>query len=415
MTDNTPDNTPAKQFSTSLRKTIIRILLPVVIVALGACCAYLVFKSGPEAKRRQPVRQATWVQVLTAQRTSPQVNIQAMGTVMPARQVALHSQVSGRVMELAPEFVIGGHFQAEEMMLKTDPREYQLTIVQRQSDVTRARYELKLEIGRQDIAKREMELFQSGKSASKTDRALALRKPHLANARASLKAAKAALAKARLDLERTEIKAPFNALIQEKLIDLGANISPQTLLATLVGTDQYYVEASIPANHLQQIKIPSDSQTIGARVTIKPDAKAKSAYPGRVIRLRADLEREGRMARILIAIQDPLGLQIPVPPDKSPLLLGAFVNLEIEGPHLKELFAIPVTALRDGKRLWIMDTDNILEIRDTEIVWRERETVYVKNGLHEGENLIVSAIAAPVAGMPLRLKKIKGTNGNVSK
>lgn len=408
------DNTPAKQFSTSLRKTIIRIILPVIVVTLGAYCASLVFKSGPEAKRRKPVRQATWVQVLTAQRTSPQVNIQAMGTVMPARQVALHSQVSGRVMELTPEFVIGGHFEAEEMMLKTDPREYQLTIVQRQSDVTRARYELKLEIGRQDIAKREMELFQSGKSASKTDRALALRKPHLANARASLKAAKAALAKARLDLERTEIKAPFNALIQEKQIDLGANISPQTPLATLVGTDQYYVEASVPANHLQQIKIPSDSQTIGARVTIKPDAKAKSAYQGRVIRLRADLEREGRMARILIAIQDPLRLQMPVPPDKPPLLLGAFVNLEIEGPHLKELFAIPVTALRDGKRLWIMDTDNILEIRDTEIVWRERETVYVKNGLHEGENLIVSAIAAPVAGMPLRLKKIKGANGNVS-
>ncbi len=409
MTDNTPAQQSPPQTAPSFRKTLIRILLPVIVVTIGAYCAYLLFKSGPKAKRRQPVRQAVLVQVQTVQRTSPKVNIQAMGTVMPARRVTLHSQVSGRVVALEPEFVISGHFQAEAMMLKIDPREYRLTIVQRQSEVTRAQYELKLEIGRQDIAKRETEPFHSGPSVSKKDRELALRKPHLANARASLKAAKAALAKARLDLERTEIKAPFNALIQEKQTDLGANISTQTPLATLVGTDQYYVEASVPANHLQWIKIPSNSQATGARVTIKPDTKAKSAYLGRVIRLRADLEQEGRMARILISIQDPLGLQTPMPQDKSlPLLLGAFVNLEIEGPQLKELFAIPAIALRDGKRLWILDTDNVLAIRDTEVVWRERETVYVRDGLEQGESLILSAISAPVTGMPLRVKKKKG-------
>ena len=401
------DNTLTKQSSAPLRKTIIRILLPMIVVTLGAYGAYLIFKSGPEAKRRKPVRKAALVQVQTVQRISPKVNIQAMGTVMPARQVTLHSQVSGQVVALAPEFVISGHFKAGEMMLKTDPREYRLTIVQRQSEVTRAKYELKLEIGRQDIAKREMELFHSGQSASQADRELALRKPHLANAQAALKAAQAVLAKARLDLERTEIKAPFNALIQEKQTDLGANISTQTPLATLVGTDQYYVEASVPANQLQWIKIPSDSQATGASVTIKTDAGAKSAYPGHVIRLRADLEPEGRMARILIAIQDPLGLHTPTPQKKTLLLLGAFVNLEIEGPHLKDLFAIPVAALRDGKRLWIMDTDNVLAIRDTEVIWREREIVYVRDGLQEGENLIISAIGAPVVGMPLRVKKNK--------
>ncbi len=399
------NNTSTKQSSAPLRKMIIRVLLPLIVVTLGAYGAYLIFKSGPKAKRRQPVRKAELVHVQTVQRTSPKVNIQAMGTVMPARQVTLNSQVSGRVVALSPEFVIGGHFQADEMMLKTDPREYRLTIIQRQSDVTRAQYELKLEIGHQDIAKREMELFHSGKSVSKKDRELALRKPHLANARAALKAAKAALDKARLDLERTVIKAPFNALIQEKQVDLGANISTQTPLATLVGTDQYYVEASVPANQLQWIKIPSDSLATGARVTIKPDAKVKSVYQGHVIRLRADLEPEGRMARILISVKDPLGLHTSMPEDKVPLLLGAFVNLEIEGPHLKELFAIPVTALRDGRRLWIMDANDVLAVRDTHVVWREREAVYVRDGLEEGEKLIISALGAPVAGMPLRVKK----------
>jgi len=406
------DNLPSKQSSTPLRKTIIRILLPVIVVTLGLCCAYLIFKSGPKAKRRQPIRKAALVQVLTVQRTSPKVTIQAMGTIMPARRVTLHSQVSGRVVELASEFVIGGHFQAGEMMLKTDPREYRLTIVQRQSEVARARYELKLESGRQDIAKREMELFHSDKKISKKDRELALRKPHLANARAALKAAKAALAKARMDLERTEIKAPFNGLILDKMIDLGANLSTQTPLATLVGTDQYYVEASIPANQLQQILIPENSEATGARVGIKTQPDTGSAFQGRVIRLRADLEPEGRMARILISIKDPLGLHIPAHEKKPPLLLGAFVNLEIEGPRLKDVFAIPVTALRDGKQLWIMDTGNILAIRDTAVVWRERETVYVKQGLGDGENLIVSAISAPVAGMPLRIKKNKINFGN---
>jgi len=82
---------------------------------------------------------------------------------------------------------------------------------------------------------------------------------------------------------------------------------------------------------------------------------------------------------------------------------GDYVHAEIQGERLTDVFVIPRTALRDQAPVWLLNPDMTLDIRKVIPVWRDKETVVIQNALHSGDRIIVSEIAGPVAGMPLRL------------
>jgi hypothetical protein len=115
-----------------------------------------------------------------------------------------------------------------------------------------------------------------------------------------------------------------------------------------------------------------------------------------------ELEAEGRMARVLVEIKDPLGLNISEK-KHPPLLIGEYVRMEIEGRQLEKVYRIPRTALRDNTRIWLVSNDGKLEIRSVETVWRDAQTVLLTDGLQPGEQLIVSDLSKPVRGMPLQV------------
>jgi hypothetical protein len=122
---------------------------------------------------------------------------------------------------------------------------------------------------------------------------------------------------------------------------------------------------------------------------------------GNVIKLLGDLATEGRMARVLVAVEDPLDLQSSANGQPS-LLLGEYVRVEIEGRMLENVYRIPRSALRDAANLWLVDAENRLEIRPVQTVWRDTETVLLKEGLEPGDRLIISDLSKPVAGMPVK-------------
>jgi len=81
-----------------------------------------------------------------------------------------------------------------------------------------------------------------------------------------------------------------------------------------------------------------------------------------------------------------------------------YVRVEIEGGMLDEVFSLPRTGLRDGRDVWILGSDSTLQIREVEVVWRGRDSVLVRGGLQDGDYVITSGLAAPVAGMPLQFE-----------
>ncbi len=382
---------------------IFRTLIVSLILSAGAFTAYSLLKTGPTAKRTPAVRRARLVETIPVLFSTHQITIEGMGTVQPAREIDLFPQVSGEIQWVNPDFIPGSYFEAHETLLQINPADYELIIQERQSVLAQANSNLKLEQGQQNVALQEFELL--GESVREEDRNLVLRLPQLESVRAEVDKATAALEKARLDFERTTIKTPFKSMIQTQEVDLGASVTPATKLASLTGTDEYRVEVLIPVDQLEWISIPGPNQSEGSNVKIFDSAgETSGAYrTGKVIRLISTLEPEGQMARLLVSVPDPLSLNSDSPKTVPMLLIGTFVRVQIEGRQLTQVIAIQREWLRNNSTVWLMNGNNELEIRPVQIAYRDRDRVFVKEGLQEGERLVVTDLAAPVQGMPLRI------------
>lgn len=378
-----------------------RRLAPAIMLLVGVAIALVLMQSGPSAKREPPPRQARLVETQPLLFGSARTRIDAMGTVVPAESVTLLPQVAGEIIFISDELEPGGLFRAGDELLRIDPRDYELAVLQRESEVAQAQSALRLEQGQQAIAKREFELLNETMQGE--DRDLVLRKPQLENVRARLALARASLERARLDLERSRIQAPFNAIVESVAVDIGTRVTSASTLATLAGTDSCWLEVSVPVRELQWISIPRASDAIGSRVRIyNPVAWGAGVWrAGHVIRLAGDLEKEGRMARLIVEVDDPFSLK-PENSDKPVLLMNSYVSVEIEGRQLERVVTVAREHLRDGDRLWIMGADDVLEIRAVDIVFRGQEQVLVTDGVKGGERLVVTDLAAPIDGMPLR-------------
>lgn len=386
------------------RRPIVRIILSLFILAAGVSGAFYLKNSAPRTQKRAPTKLSPTVQVLTVKLSDYQIVVTAMGTVIPDREILLKSRVSGEVVKIHPEFTEGGFLKKHTKVLQIDPLDYELALARKRSAVTDSEYALKLELGHQAVAKREWELLNEGKPAQDIEKELALRQPHLNKVRADLTAAEAELKAAMLDLERTQIRAPFNAMVRSKSVDLGSQVMPQEALAELVGTDSYRIQVSIPVDRLEWIYTPSQAGDPGSKVRIIYGQGHERS--GRVIRLMGDLATEGRMARILVEVADPFGLSSTTQ-DRTPLIIGEYVRVEIQGHKLEGVFEIPRTALRDFSSIWLAGKNQTLEIRQVRPIWRDPKIVLLKDALKPGERLIVSDLAAPVEGMMLRVDDSK--------
>ncbi len=364
-----------------------------VLLVAGAIVAYMM-GSVTKAQRSPPPRAARLVEVVTVTPADRPITIEAWGTVQAARRVSLQSRVAGEVQSIGAGFEPGALLEKGELLLRIDPADYELAVRQRRSDLTRARAELRLEQGRRAVAEQEFALL--GDEVTADQRGLILREPQLETARAAVASAEAGLAEAELNLKRTVVRTPFNALVLERGVDLGTRVGSGSTLAELADTDTFWVELAVPAASLQWMETP------GARVRLyHPQVWGPQIYrEGQVIRLRGDLDEKGRMARLLVSVPDPLGSGAP---DSPRLLLGAFLRGEIEGRALPGVFALDPAWLRDGNTVWVMAPDGRLAVRPVAVVYRGSREVYVADGLAPGERLVTSDLGVPVEGMALRV------------
>ncbi len=390
----------------SMKKILIQALVALVVLVAGLLAARWLISNPPRAERRQVEPPVPLVKVAVAEPTPYRVKVVAMGTVVPSREVALFPEVTGRIIEQSAQLVPGGVFQENEVILRIDPRDYRIAVKQQEAAAERARLELKLERGRKVIAEREWKLLEADIPNTRENRELALREPQQKNAAVSLAAAEAALELAELNLERTAIRAPFNAIVQDEFVDEGQLVSPQTRLATLIGTDRFWVQVSIPVDRVHWIVLPENGKKGLPDVQITQEAgpDVSIVRKGRLLRLLGDLDPAGRMARVLVSIEDPLSMEDGSRNGEPGLMLGAYVRVEIQGKTLEDVFVLPRTTVREGDRVWVLDRDDELRFRDVKILWRSEDQVVISEGLQQGERVIITRVASPIPGMKLRVQ-----------
>ncbi len=190
----------------------------------------------------------------------------------------------------------------------------------------------------------------------------------------------------------------------ERSVELGQLVGPTARLATLVGTDHFWVQVSLPFESLSAVRVPGVNAAVGSAARVVQTVGAGTVErAGTVVRLLSDLDPAGRMARVLVEIDDPLGLARPPEERGLPMLLGASVQVEIDAGVLPSAFEVPRVALREGDVVWLVGADGRLAVRPVRVAWREREAVLVGEGLAAGDRVISSPVPSAVAGMALRV------------
>jgi len=357
----------------------------------------------PKAERTTPEPRVAVVDVLPVVFSDHAAQVSATGQVQAAQQIQLIAEVSGRVVYQSEEVIPGGRLERGEVLVRLDARDYQLAVAQQESQVEQAELNLQLEKGRQAIAAREWELLGEGRSEDEAP--LALRKPQLANAERAVEAARSGLAQAQLALERTALRAPYNAVVTAETVDLGQVVGPQMAIATLVGTDAFWIQVAVPVADLAHVDIPGVSAEVGSPVEITQRISGEDIVrQGRVLRLAGALDPQTRTAQLLVVVRDPLD-----PPDGGlPLLPGAYVDVMIAGKTLSETVRIPRRAVFDGGFVWVVTAEDTLSKVAVDIAWRTDDGVIVSGGLAEGDRVVVSPLSLPVAGMPVRIRSEEG-------
>lgn len=383
-------------------KTRTTIIVCLILLLVGAGTTAAIFMTEPAAERSGAVRDnAMLVDVIEINKDTYMPSIQVMGTVEPSQDIVLSPQVGGQVVSLAQDFEPGGLVKRGQVLLQIDKADYEYALAQRQSDLSQAIADLNIEQGRQNVAQQDFALL--GDSIVTGDRSLVLREPQLQAARARVDAARSAVKQAELDLERTTIRAPFDAHILTRTVNVGSQVSQGESLGRLVGREIYWVVGTVPQSQLRWLKFPDQGET-PSKVTVRNrTAWEPGAHrEGTLHRLVGALEDQTRLARVLIDVRDPMAFRTENM-GAPPLMIGSFVEANIEGRVLEDVVRLDRDYLRKDNTAWVME-EEALRIRTVDVLFQDAEYAYISDGLNNGDQVVITNLSTVVEGAPLRLE-----------
>ncbi|MBT8442825.1 MAG: efflux RND transporter periplasmic adaptor subunit [Gammaproteobacteria bacterium] len=375
-----------------------RKVLPVVVIVIAIVAAGALVATRPQPLIESVEDTGKLVEVHLVRHTTQRLAVAAKGTVIAAREVVMQPQLNGRVEFVGNTLVPGGIVREGDLLFSIERSDYRLAAEQARTRVAEAEAALALERGRRAVAEREWALFEDELSSERDD-ALARRQPQLKSAEASLAAVRSQLEQARLNLQRTQVRAPFNAVVITESVEVGQIVSPQTQVAQLAGTDRFWVQVSVAVADLSLIDVATDNET-GTTAEIRYDTgNGTIVRAGEVVRRLAGLERAGQMARLIVAVDDPLDLQGKT---GDRLLLDSFVDVVLNTSREVEVVSLHPKWLRNGNEVYLYDRGK-LAISSVNVVMRRPDAVLVDAGLNDGDAVVTTTLSAPVVGTKLRL------------
>lgn len=370
-----------------------------LVVMLSLAIAYWLLSEPPRVERRPlPATLPPSVEVMRVEQTIAAPVTQGYGRVIAARETDIATRVAGRLIGFAESVEPGLVVEANAPLAHIDDLDFQLALRSARATLAQAESELAIERGEQIRAEGEYRSF--GRDLPAERRALVLREPQLKAAQASVASAQAAVESAQLDLQRTEITAPYRGMIQERLVGPGSEVSANTALLNMVDVSHFWVRVSLSNQALTWLDSGNDG-TPGAKVKLTSRGwPAGTGRQGHVFSVLPSLEENGLMAQLLVRVDDPLALKVEGPA----LRLGDVLKATFEATPREGLISLPTRALRPGDRVWTLDSQDRLHITTVEVVHHGDARVLIDAGTFTmGERIITSPLSQPREGMPLRV------------
>ena len=368
------------------KRRFLHFFITLVFLALGVVGFGALKASKNKIEKHRPPSQLPAVRVIKINTGPHSVIIQGEGTVRPLRQIDLVPQVGGKVEYISPSLVNGGDFRQGSTLLRIDPVDYNLAVTLAKAMVKDAESRLKLAMEEAAAAREEWRLLHSGGSKGKTPPPLVAKEPQLMASQAKLEAEKAGLKKALLNLERTELRAPFDGRVSQKNVDIGQYVSAGKSLGTIYSTQAAEIVLPLEDDDLSWFHAPGF--TPGNGPGAKAVARARIAgqersWHGRVVRTEGTLDARTRMINVVVEVERPYA-------KKPPLVAGLFVTVDIHGLTLPSAALVPRAALRGGEVVWVVDNYNVLHFRKVDVARIQGDDVVIKSGLKNGEMVVIS-------------------------
>lgn len=362
-----------------------RILLIFGLLAGSAALAALMSTLREEPPRKDSESRPMLVEVVEIEPVSAQFTIRSQGVVRPVTQTVLSAEVSGAIVEISPGFVAGGVFREGEVLLRIDPTNYAVAVKQAEALVKQ----------------RQIEYDGASKLRSQGYRA----ESEYASAAAALASAEAELVRARRNLERTAIRLPYDGIVRSKDADVGQFVNPGTRLGVTFATDHAEVRLPLTDQDLAFVDLPyaaeiaAASEASGPQVVLSAVQRGRqSQWPARIVRSEGVVDESSRVTYAVARVADPYRLKS----EGNPLPVGTFVSASIEGNATDNLMRVPRYALRGSDQLLFVDEENILRIRNVQVVRADAEYAYLGQGVRSGERVIITTLESPINGMVVR-------------
>lgn len=384
------------------------------IIGGGILITTLIFSTEPEAQMEgASLETAMLVDVMPVNKGTFEPVIVATGTVQPVEDVNLSPLVSGQIIRRDAAFTPGGFVKKNQVLLQIDPADYRNTLALRESELLQSQTTLDTEMGRQQIAQQDLKLIVDDSlfgndPLSEEERQLVLRKPQLNAVNATIGASKAAVDQARLNLERTTIRAPFDAHILSQNVTKGSLVAQGDVLGRIVGINAYWVVATVPVSKLQWLRFPTNETKKGAPVRIEnSSAWSGDTYrEGYLDRQIGALDGQTRLARVLIKVEDPLAIS-STNEGLPKLMIGTFVEVQMQAEPIANVVKLSRDYIRSNETVWVMK-EGKLEIRNVDILLTDDSFAYIKNGLEDGDKVVITDLSTVSNGIGLRTKSEEG-------
>lgn len=373
-------------------------VMPIAVIAGGFLGARAIVAGKDEPPRVETEHSGALVATVPAELALFEPRLHVYGVVRPWREVVIQPQVTGRVTWLADAVIDGGFVAEGEELFRIDRDDFELAVEAAEVAVDQAEASLAIERGMGEVAELEWEQFRD-QLGGEGDPALALREPQARSAEAAVEAAENQLDQARLQLSRTVVRAPFDAIVRGEQLEVGQLVSPSTQAVTLVGADRFRVELQVPMAHVDLVDVPGIGGEGGSPVVVRQGVGAREArFEGTVTRLLPAVDGTSRMARLQVAVPDPTRRD----GTGMPLLLDMWVQADIDVGEPHNAVRLPAEYVRDGDRVWVLRDDGTLDIRPLDLLWTEDDVVWIDSGLQAGEQVVTTHLETPVDGMALR-------------
>lgn len=370
-----------------------KFILIIVILAIGVLGMGWLQNNGPKASKEAPAVVVPVVRVVTVDFSDRQLFVETQGRVDPLIRTQAAAEVMGRVLTVSPKFKSGGIFVKDDVMLEIDGADYVAALAMAESSLADAQLSLVKEEARAEQSRRDWSKLGRGDPSD-----LVLGKPQIVSARARVKASEAGVGRAKRDLDRTKLRAPYDCLIERTYTDLGSYIAPGARLADLYSTGAFEVRVPVTLEEFAYLD-HGDTGVIGDDVAVQALIAGKiRTWQGSIVRSEGQVDRSTMTMYQVVSIDpNPDDVRFRLPPS------GLFVSVKIKGRMMEQVSEVPRSALRPDNSLLVLNSEGKLKITNVEVARTLEKTVLIKEGIQAGDQVIISPMETPVAGMKLKV------------